>query len=50
VYAAICKKIERAGYDEIEYQQSEEAFREVCEANGYTFEKDGRMRNETETA
>jgi len=45
VYEAICKKIERAGYDEIEYQRSEEAFIETCEANEYTFEENGKMRN-----
>jgi hypothetical protein len=46
VYHDICKKIERAGYDEIEYQQSEEAFIGACEANEYTFEANGEMRNE----
>jgi hypothetical protein len=41
-YAAICKKIERAGYDEIEYQQSMEAVAEACEANDYTFTEAGK--------
>jgi hypothetical protein len=45
MYQEVCKKIERAGYDEIEYQQSEEAFMQACEANEYTFEEDGTMRN-----
>lgn len=45
VYHAICKTMERTGYDEIEYQQSEEVFEQACEANEYTFEADGTMRN-----
>lgn len=45
VYQAICKKMEQVGYDEIEYQTSEEHFIEECEANEYTFEQDGSMRN-----
>lgn len=45
VYQAVCKKTEKAGYDEVEYQQSEENFREACEANEWTFEADGKMRN-----
>lgn len=44
-YNAICDKIEQTGYDEIEYQTSSEYFAEECEANGYTFEADGKMRN-----
>lgn len=45
VYAAVCKKIEKAGYDHIEQLESEENFIETCEANSYTFEADGTMRN-----
>lgn len=45
-YVAICKKIAQAGYREIEYQHSKEHFGELCEANDYTFEEDGAMRNE----
>lgn len=45
VYQAICKKMEQAGYDHVEYEQSEENFIGVCEANEYTFEADGKMRN-----
>ena len=45
MYQAVCKEMEQIGYDHIEYTQSEESFREVCEANGYTFEKNGKMRN-----
>jgi hypothetical protein len=47
VYQSICEKLERAGYNEIEYQNSEEAFIEACEANEYTFESNGTMRTET---
>lgn len=46
VYIPICKKIEQRGYDEIEYMTSMEAFKETCEANEYTFLKDGTMSNE----
>lgn len=45
LYQSICKEMERAGYDHIEYITSREAFIETCEANEYTFEEDGRMRN-----
>lgn len=46
VYREICDEMERIGYDHIEHIQSEEYFIEVCEANGYTFEANGTMRNE----
>lgn len=46
VYIPICKAVAQRGYDEIEYANSEESFRETCEANEYTFEANGRMRNE----
>lgn len=45
VYAEICKKIEKAGYDRIEQLESEENFIETCDVNEYTFEADGTMRN-----
>ena len=45
LYKEICDKIEKIGYSEIEYENSEEAFKELCEANEYTFEKNGIMRN-----
>jgi hypothetical protein len=44
-YVEICKKMERVGYDHIEYITSEESFIEACEANGYTFREDGTMEN-----
>lgn len=46
VYDALCKEMEQEGYEEIEYQQSEESFMNACEANGYTFREDGTMENE----
>lgn len=44
-YQDICEKLERIGYAEIEYNESEEAFIETCEANGYTFRENGEMEN-----
>ena len=44
-YHAICKDMERIGYDEIEYEQSAEAFEQTCEANEWTFREDGTMEN-----
>lgn len=46
LYQEICKEMERIGYDEIEYEQSEESFINACEANEYTFREDGTMENE----
>lgn len=45
VYEAICKKMERVGYDHIDYMTSEESFIEACDANEYTFREDGTMEN-----
>ena len=45
VFKEICDKIEKTGYSQIEYENSEEAFKELCEANEYTFEANGEMRN-----
>ncbi len=46
LYQKICKELEKYGYDFIEYEDSEENFRESCEANEYTFLEDGTMMNE----
>ena len=46
LYVKICKELERNGYDFIEYEDSEEAFLQTCEANDYTFLEDGTMVNE----
>ena len=44
-YKEICEAVKKNGYSEIEYQESEEAFKDTCEANEYTFEANGEMRN-----
>lgn len=44
-YRAICTEMEQAGYDEIEYQQSEEVFEEQCDGNEWTFREDGTLEN-----
>ena len=46
IYKKICKYLEQQGYDFIEYEDSEENFQRLCEANEYTFLKDGTMFNE----
>lgn len=46
VYIPICKVVAQRGYDELEYQASEEYFQQTCEANEYTFLSDGTMFNE----
>lgn len=45
IYQKICKALEEFGYEEIESEDSEEAFIETCEANEYTFEENGKMHN-----
>ena len=45
VYIPICKKVRDRGYDEIEYENSEENFSQICEDGGYTFLEDGKMFN-----
>lgn len=46
IYQIICKTVEKRGYDEIEYQNSEECMQSACDSNDYTFLKDGTMFNE----
>jgi hypothetical protein len=46
LYQKICKELERYGYDFIEYEDSEENFKEACDANEYTFLLSGKMENE----
>lgn len=46
IYVYICKELERFGYDYIECEDSEETFRETCDANEYTFLVDSTMMNE----
>ncbi len=45
IYQDICKELEKYGYDVIETAQSEENFKDICEANEYTFLEDGTMFN-----
>lgn len=45
LYVKICKTLEKYGYECIEFEESEENFRETCEANEYTFLEDGEMFN-----
>lgn len=45
LYKDICDKIEKSGYSQIEYEQSEENFIDLCEANEYTFRENGEMEN-----
>ena len=45
LYQDICKKMERVGYEHIEWYTSEGVFIEACEANGYTFRENGEMEN-----
>jgi len=40
-YLSLCKELEKSGYDEIEYQDSDKAIIETIEANEYEFEEDG---------
>lgn len=44
-YKDICKQLEQYGYNFMEHEDSEESFIESCEANEYTFTKDGVMEN-----
>jgi hypothetical protein len=45
VYIPLCEEVRDIGYKEIEYQESEEYFAEICEANEYTFLSDGTIFN-----
>lgn len=45
-YQKVCSELEKAGYQAIEGLESEEYFIETCNANEYTFRKDGTMEND----
>ena len=45
IYFDVCAKLEKQGYDEIEYRMTDAEFSEHCEANDYTFEADGTINN-----
>lgn len=42
IYLELCKKLERQGYDEIEYSNSDESISENIIANEYEFTKEGK--------
>jgi len=44
-YLDICYKLEKSGYSILDYRMNYNEFSETCEANGYTFLKDGKMFN-----
>lgn len=46
LYEEICRKLEKDGYDFIEYEDSEENFMQECNGSGYTFTSDGIMEKE----
>lgn len=41
IYLELCKQLEKEGYADIEYQDSDEAIKETIEANEYEFTEDG---------
>lgn len=45
IYYSICDKLEKAGYEYIESEDSEENIKENIVANGYTFRINGEMEN-----
>ena len=45
IYLDICSELEKAGYAYIEYEDSEEAFKESAESNEWTFLSSGKMMN-----
>lgn len=46
IYQKICKELEQYGYSQMEWQDSEEYFRDTCESNEYTFLENGTMFND----
>jgi hypothetical protein len=45
IFFKICSELEKAGYEIIEFENSEENFKELCELNNYTFKENGEMEN-----
>jgi len=43
IYQSICKELEQYGYDQIEYQNSDECIKEQIEANDYNFTLNGKI-------
>lgn len=45
IYFKICEKLERLGYEMIEYEDSEEHIKEIIEINEYSFRENGEIEN-----
>lgn len=45
IYYKICDEIEKEGYKQIEYEESEENIKEIIKINGYTFRENGDIEN-----
>lgn len=45
IYFDICSKLEKHGYEILEYRMNTEEFNDLCEANDYYFLENGTMRN-----
>ncbi len=45
IYHKICSEIEKSGYAILEDRMNDNEFQELCEANGYTYLKDGKQVN-----
>jgi hypothetical protein len=43
LYLSLCKELEKQGYDEIEFQNSDECIVDLLEANDYEFLEDGQL-------
>ena len=41
-YLALCKKLEKEGYEILEYRMDDDEFQEHCEANNYEFDVNGK--------
>jgi hypothetical protein len=41
LYSDACRRLEKLGYQEIEYRESDECVAEALEANGYLFDEEG---------
>ena len=45
IYFEVCKKLEKEGYNILEYRMNETEFADLCSANEYFFLEDGTMNN-----
>ena len=46
IYTKICDKLEKIGYEELEYRPTFKEFEDLCDSNKYTFLNDGTVDNE----